>query len=134
MVVDLDHRRAQADQVLRADGVVDADEVADAKRGKGGGRANRVKQPAARVDGVGKRGQAIVELAPGDGVEQRRVPLEDHRRRMPRGSLAHDSEGWPGRRTDPHGSASSSGCTTSPDVASRATRASRRRRSSRTCR
>jgi hypothetical protein len=73
MLVDLDDAGVQPGQVPRADGVVDADEVADAKRGKSGGRANGVDEPAACVDGLGERGELVVELACGDGIQQGRL-------------------------------------------------------------
>jgi hypothetical protein len=49
MVVDLDDRRPHPRQVPRADGVVDANEVAHLKRGKRGGRANGVDQGGERA-------------------------------------------------------------------------------------
>ena len=63
MLVDLDDTGLQPGQVPRADGVVDADEVADAKRGKSGGRANGVEEPAACVDSLGEGGELIVVVA-----------------------------------------------------------------------
>ena len=82
----------QPGQVPRADGVVDADEVADAKRGKSGGRANGVEEPAACVDSLGERGEVIVVLACGDGTQQGRLASDNGQAPMPRGSLPHDPE------------------------------------------
>ena len=92
MLVDLDDTGLQPGQVPRADGVVDADEVADAKRGKSGGRANGVEEPAACVDSLGERGELIVVVACGDGTQQGRLASDYGQAPMPRGSLPHDPE------------------------------------------
>ena len=92
MLVDLDDTGLQPGQVPRADGVVDADEVADAKRGKSGGRANGVEEPAACVDSLRERGELIVVVACGDGAQEGRLASDYGQAPMPRGSLPHDPE------------------------------------------
>jgi hypothetical protein len=97
MLVDLDDTGPQPGQVPRADGMVAADEVADAKRGKSGSRANGVKEPAACVDSLGERGELIVVVACDDGTQQGQLASDHGQAPMPRGSLPHD----PGSMANP---------------------------------
>ena len=103
MLVDLDDTGLQPGQVPRADGVVDADEVADAKRGKSGGRANGVEEPAACVDSLGERGELIVVVACGDGTQQGRLAptTAKHRCRAVRFPMTRSMANPPDRSATP---------------------------------
>jgi len=69
LVVEVDDRAALAVEVARADGVVDAHLIADAQFSKRVRRADGVKEVVAGVDGVGERGEVLVEIACCDRVE-----------------------------------------------------------------
>jgi hypothetical protein len=71
VVVDIDDGALQAGQVSRADGLVDSYFIAHAQDGEGGGGADRVQQPPARMDSLRERGEVIVEVTVSDRVEQR---------------------------------------------------------------
>jgi hypothetical protein len=70
-VVEFDDSAVEAVEIARADGVVDAHVVADAKFGESGRGADSVQEMVAGVDGVGERGEVLVKLAVRDRVKQR---------------------------------------------------------------
>lgn len=71
LVVDLDDRAMEAVEVAGADRVVDPHVLADAEFGEDGRGADGVQEVVASVDGVGERGEVLIELAVGYRVKQR---------------------------------------------------------------
>ncbi len=92
-VVELDNGAVETLEVAGADGVVDADLVADAQLGQRGRGADGVQEMAAGVDGVGESGEVLVKLAVCHRVKQRACG-RDRRGWRERGLLLPGWEWW----------------------------------------